>query len=413
MNFLFIHQNFPGQYRHLAPVLARRPGNRVLAFRLGDSVQGHDVNVIGYKVQPPSQAAGHPWLTDLQPKLVRAEALARAALQLREQGFTPDAIIAHPGWGETLLLPEVWPKAPIGLYSEFFYSADGADVGFDPEFPPQTDALANAGRLRLKNINQLVAFEDAATGISPTRWQQSLYPERLRQKIAVIHDGIDTEVLKPNPTVRMRLRDKLSLSRDDELITFVNRNLEPYRGYHVFMRALPKLLKARPNARVLIVGGDGTSYGAAPPAGKSWRNIFLEEVRGNLDLSRVHFVGRLNYNDFVQMMQLSRVHVYLTYPFVLSWSLLEAMSIGCAIVASDTAPVREVINDRDEGLLVNFFDQDGLVDRISELLDNDQLRTELGRNARNRAIENYDLRSHCLPRQLEWVDALLSARSSA
>ena len=413
MNFLFIHQNFPGQYRHLAPALARHPGNRVLAFRLGESLEGHEVKVIGYKVQPPSQAAGHPWLTDLQPKLVRAEALARAAVQLKDQGFTPDAIIAHPGWGETLLLPEVWPRTPIGLYSEFFYSADGADVGFDPEFLPQTDALSNAGRLRLKNLNQLLAFEDAAIGISPTRWQQSLYPERLRTKIDVIHDGIDTEALKPNPAVRMRLRDKLNLSRDDELITFVNRNLEPYRGYHIFMRALPSLLKRRPKARVLIVGGDGTSYGAAPPAGKTWRNIFLEEVRSDVDLSRVHFVGRLNYNDFVQMMQLSRVHVYLTYPFVLSWSLLEAMSIGCAIVASDTAPVREVIDHRQEGLLVDFFDRNGLVDRICELLDDQPLRIALGRNARKRAIDTYDLRSHCLPRQLEWVSALLATRGAS
>ena len=413
MNFLFIHQNFPGQYRHLAPALARHPGNRVLAFRLGESLEGHEVEIIGYKVQPPSQAAGHPWLTDLQPKLVRAEALARAALQLKDQGFTPDAIIGHPGWGETLLLPEVWPHTPIGLYSEFFYSANGADVGFDPEFLPQTDALSNAGRLRLKNLNQLLAFEDAAIGISPTRWQQSLYPERLRTKIEVIHDGIDTRALKPNPAVRMRLRDKLSLSRDDELITFVNRNLEPYRGYHIFMRALPSLLKRRPKARVLIVGGEGTSYGAAPPAGKTWRDIFLEEVRADVDLNRVHFVGRLNYNDFVQMMQLSRVHVYLTYPFVLSWSLLEAMSIGCAIVASDTAPVREVIDHRQEGLLVDFFDRNDLVDRICELLDDQPLRIALGRNARKRAIDTYDLQSHCLPRQLEWVSALLATRGSS
>jgi glycosyltransferase involved in cell wall biosynthesis len=409
MNFLFIHQNFPGQYRHLAPSLASRAGNSVVAFRLGDSAQAGGVRVIGYKVQPPGTAPGHPWLADLQPKLIRAEAIARAAQTLKNEGFKPDAIIAHPGWGETLLVPEIWPNTPIGLYSEFFYSAQGADVGFDPEFPTQGDSLNNAGRLRLKNLNQLLAFEDAALGISPTQWQQSLYPDRLRSKIEVIHDGIDTTALQPNPEVRMRLRDKMLLSRDDEVITFVNRNLEPYRGYHVFMRALPELLRRRPKARVLIVGGDGTSYGAAPPQGKTWRNIFLDEVRRDLDLSRVHFVGRLAYPDFVQMMQLSRVHVYLTYPFVLSWSLLEAMSIGCAIVASDTAPVREVIENNREGLLVDFFDRTQFVDRICTLLDNAELRRLLGSRAREKAVANFDLKTRCLPQQERWVERLLAS----
>ncbi len=409
MKFLFIHQNFPGQYRHLAPALAKRKGNTVVAFRMGDSTKVPGIEVIGYHVKPPGSSAGHAWLADLQPKLVRAEALARAAKSLKEQGFTPDAIIAHPGWGETLLIPEIWPKTPIGLYSEFFYSAHGADVGFDPEFPTQGDSLHNAGRLRLKNLNQLLAFEDAALGISPTHWQQSLYPARLREKIDVIHDGIDTEALRPNPGVRMTLRDKMTLSRDDEVITFVNRNLEPYRGYHVFMRALPELLRRRPKARVLIVGGDGTSYGAAAPAGKSWRNIFLDEVKADLDMSRVHFVGKLSYPDFVQMMQLSRVHVYLTYPFVLSWSLLEAMSIGCAIVASNTAPVREVIDDQREGLLVDFFDTHHLIEQVCNLLDNATLRQTLGTNARERARSTYDLQKHCLPSQLGWVDRLLTS----
>jgi glycosyltransferase involved in cell wall biosynthesis len=335
--------------------------------------------------------------------------LARKAIELREQGFTPDAIIGHPGWGETLLLKEVWPRSPIGLYCEFFYSSHGADVGFDPEFPTTLDPIANGGRLRVKNVNQLLALEDAACGVSPTRWQQGLYPDRHRALIDVIHDGIDTETLRPNPSVVMRLRDKMTLSRSDEIVTFVNRNLEPYRGYHVFMRALPELLKRRPNARVLIVGGDGTSYGAAPAKGKTWRNIFLQEVQDQLDMSRVHFVGKLAYNDFVQLLQLSRVHVYLTYPFVLSWSLLESMSLQCAIVASRTAPVEEVIDHREHGLLVDFFDGKSLVDSVCELLDDETLRSRLGRQARQRAIERFDLNTHCLPAQLTWVDRLKAA----
>jgi glycosyltransferase involved in cell wall biosynthesis len=413
---LFVHQNFPGQYRHLAPALAARDGVEVRALRIGKDgpQQWQGVRITQYGVSSESVPnGGHPWLQDLQTKMVRAEAAARAATRLRDQGFEPDVIIAHPGWGETLLLPEVWPRARIGLFCEFYYKVDGADVGFDPEFASKSDSLGDAGRLRAKNLNHLLAFEDAVLGISPTEWQRSLYPERMHAAIEVIHDGIDTQVLRPNPKVGMTLNGGLKLTREDEVITFVNRNLEPYRGYHVFMRALPELLRRRPRARVILVGGDGVSYGAAPSgpayAGRSWRQIFLDEVKETLDLSRVHFVGRLAYPDFVQLMQLSRVHVYLTYPFVLSWSLLEAMSIGCSIVASDTEPVREAIEDRTHGLLVDFFDQTALVDRVCELAEDRALASRLGAAARQHMIERYDLRTRCLPRQLDWVARVAGA----
>lgn len=406
MNILFVHQNFPGQYRHLAPALAARPGYRVVALRLGEGGRWQGVDVIRYQVKAPDTVTGHPWLADLHPKMVRAEAAARQALTLREQGFHPDVIIGHPGWGETLLLHEVWPGVPVGLYCEFFYGSHGADVNFDPEFPPTSDPLTNAGRLLVKNVNQLLALDHASRGISPTQWQRSLYPKRIQPTIEVIHDGIDTETVRPNASVSMRLSDKATLTRDDEIITFVNRNLEPYRGYHQFMRALPELLRRRPKARVLIVGGDGTSYGAAPPPGQTWRNIFLDEVKTRLDMSRVHFVGKLAYSDFVQMLQLSRVHVYLTYPFVLSWSLLETMSAGGAIVASRTAPVEEVVTDKESGLLVDFFNHDELVDSICTLLDDPDLRERFGRAAREHVVRQYDLKTVCLPRQLEWVHGL-------
>jgi glycosyltransferase involved in cell wall biosynthesis len=408
MNILFVHQNFPGQYRHLAPILAAQNRNRVVALRVGEDQSWMGIDVLGYRPQADQSTQTHPWLIDLNTKLIRAEALARRALKLKQSGFDPDIIVAHPGWGETLLLREVWPDARIGLYCEFFYSPHGADVGFDPEFPPKGDAIDDAGRLLLKNANQLLAFEDAQCGLSPTAWQRSTYPSRLQDSIGVIHDGIDTTMLRPSGSVSMNLNRQLRLTRDDEVITFVNRNLEPYRGYHVFMRALPELLRRRPKARVILVGGDGVSYGAAAPKGKTWRNIFLDEVRNELDTSRVHFVGKLAYRDFVQMLQLSRVHVYLTYPFVLSWSLLEAMSMGASIVASDTAPVREVITDGETGLLTDFFDRQGLVDRVCTLLDSPDYAARLGRAAREQVISRYDLKTICLPAQLQWVDQLAS-----
>lgn len=407
MKILFVHQNFPGQYKHLAPALAAQPDNTVVALHLGRDTRWGAIRVAGYQVAPQSAVSGvHPWLSDLNVKMLRAEAAGRRAIELREAGFSPDVILAHPGWGEALLLKEVWPKARLALFCEFHYRAEGGDVGFDPEFPPTADAFSTAARLKLKNANQLLSLEEACRGLSPTRWQRSQYPERLQAMIDVIHDGIDTQVLRPDPAVRMTLNRELTLTRDDEIITFVNRNLEPYRGYHVFMRALPEILSRRPRARVILVGGNDVSYGARPPAGKSWRDIFLDEVRDRLDLSRVHFVGKLRYPDFVQLLQLSAAHVYLTYPFVLSWSLLEAMSVGCPIVASQTAPVEEALEHRENALLFDFFDRRGLADAVCALLEDRALGERLGAAARTSVVERYDLHTRCLPAQLEWVRGL-------
>ncbi len=412
MNILFIHQNFPGQFKHLAPALAADPANTVVAMTMRQlsAAEWQGVKLVSYAAKRGSAANVHPWVTDFETKTIRGEACFRAALQMREAGFNPDVIVAHPGWGESLFLKDVWRKARLGMYCEFFYHAQGADVGFDPEFPVKDEG--EVCRLRLKNLNALLHFEVADAGISPTHWQASTFPEPFRSQIAVVHDGIDTEVVAPNPNANLTLSfadGSLILTKADEIITFVNRNLEPYRGYHIFMRALPELLKRRPNARVLIVGGDDVSYGAKPNAGQKWKDIFATEVRpqiGDADWMRVHFLGNVPYQHFIPLLQLSTVHVYLTYPFVLSWSLLEAMSVGCAIVASDTQPLREAIYHDDTGRLVNFFDLEGLTDEICALLDDSQARERLGANARAFAITNYDLKTVCLPKQLQWVSEL-------
>lgn len=409
MNILFIHQNFPGQFKFLAPALALR-GHRVVAMVQNNQASAspwQGVTVLPYPVKRGSTPNLHPWLIDFETKTIRGEACFRAALQMKAQGFVPDVIVAHHGWGESLFLKEVWPEARLGIYCEFFYHPRGADVGFDPEFPSQD--VGEACRLRLKNLNNLLHFEVADAGISPTHWQASTFPEPFRSKITVVHDGIDTVAVAPNPAVSLTLNDHLVLSKRDEVITFVNRNLEPYRGYHIFMRALPEILKRRPNARVLIVGGDDVSYGARPETGQKWKDIFANEVRPRIadaDWGRVHFLGNIPYQHFIPLLQLSTVHVYLTYPFVLSWSLLEAMSAGCAIVASDTKPLHEAIRHDETGRLVNFFDVAGLAEEVCRLLDNPQERRRLATNARAFAQQNYDLNTLCLPRQLAWVEGL-------
>lgn len=422
---LLVHQNFPGQFKHLAPALARR-GHRIVGTTMQKVEAGkswNGVQVVPYAVSRGSTAGIHPWVSDFETKVLRGEAFFRKALQLRREGYAPDAILSHHGWGETLFANDVWPEARLGIYCEFYYQPRGADSGFDPEFP--SNDPGDACRLRLKNLNNLLHFSHADAGISPTEWQASTFPEPFRSRISVIHDGIDTAVLAPmaESTVSLAAHGiaaapgaeppprQLELSRRDEVVTFVNRNLEPYRGYHTFMRALPALLRARPQAQVVIVGGDGVSYGARPAKGK-WKDIFLDEVRDRIrpaHRERVHFVGQLPYPAFIRLLQLSTVHVYLTYPFVLSWSLLESMSAGCAIVASDTMPLREAIHDGITGRLVDFFDPAAMAATVAELCADAPQRQRLGVAARDFAVTHYDLQTVCLPRQVEWVDALLAA----
>ena len=408
MKILFIHQNFPGQFKYLAPALVQQ-GHTVVGMTMQktDAKDWQGVQLYRYAAKRGTTPNVHPWISDFETKAIRAEACFRAALKLKADGFTPDVIVAHHGWGESLFLKDVWPNAKLAIYCEFYYHPHGADVGFDPEFPATDEG--EVCRLRLKNLNNLLHFEVASAGISPTHWQASTVPEPFRSKITVVHDGIDTASLAPNPNVSLTLNGNLVLTKRDEVITFVNRNLEPYRGYHIFMRALPEILKRRPKARVMIVGADDVSYGARPANGQKWKDIFAKEVRpliSDADWSRVHFLGHVPYTVFIPLLQLSSVHVYLTYPFVLSWSLLEAMSVGCAIVASDTQPLHEAIKHNETGRLVDFFDVPKLVDEVCGLLDDPDNRARLGANARAFAQANYDLQTVCLPRQLEWVQTL-------
>lgn len=410
MRILFVHQNFPGQFKHLARVLSADPSNQVTAFILqppGRATEWHGVQLVSYQPARGTSPSIHPWVSDFETKVIRGEAVFRAAFQMKKEGYSPDIIIAHPGWGETLFLKEVWPNARLGVYCEFFYHASGADVGFDPEFP--TVDPGDICRLRLKNTTNILHFDIAEEGLSPTRWQASTFPSPFRNRITVVHDGIDCATISPNGAANLTLNGSLTLTKKDPIVTFVNRNLEPYRGYHIFMRSLPELLRRCPNVRVLIVGGDHVSYGAPPSPGRKWKDIFFDEVRpqiGDENLKRVHFLGNIRYEYFILLLQISTVHVYLTYPFVLSWSLLEAMSVGCAIVASDTQPLHEAITHNETGLLVNFFDPHAIADSVCGLLDQPKERERLGENARKFALANYDLKTVCLPRQLAWVNGL-------
>ena len=400
MNVLFIHNNFPAQYRHIATALARDPQIRVVAVAAATARELTGVATLKYALADGDVAATHPFARRFDLECRRAEQVLYALSSLTASGFKPDVILAHPGWGETLPLRTVFPQARIILYCEFFYAQNGRDVGFDPEFP-QTGADGHVA-LHLKNASSLLALTESDCGVSPTAWQRSTFPQEFQARIRVIHEGVNVNHVKPAPDATVRLKSGRTLRRSDEVVTFVARNLEPLRGYHVFMRALPKMMAARPNAQFLVIGGDGVSYGAAAPAETTWKSLFLAEVEARIDRRRLHFTGPSPYRHYLSALQISSAHIYLTYPFVLSWSLVEALSAGCLIIGSDTAPVREVI-DGENGILTPFFDSGALADRVIEALEHPRRFEAMRARARQTALDRFDLERLCLPEMMSFI----------
>ena len=407
MKLLLVHQNFPGQYKHLAARFGADPGVQVVAIGEQDNLSKRPdipgVQRLAYRVAREVGKEIHPYLRNIEAAVLRGQAVARIAMQLRAKGFVPDLICAHPAWGEALYLREIFPDSRILAFFEFYYLSQGADMGFDPEFPATLDDHL---RIRTWNMVQQSSFFSADAGITPTRWQASVYPAEFQAKMNIIHDGIDTDTLRPNPAARFPLSDGRFLTRSDEVISFISRGLEPYRGFHIFMRALPDLMRRRPNAQIVIVGGDTPSYGRRPKDAANWREYLLREIGDQIDPNRLHFVGKIPYPAFVSLLQISRAHVYLSYPFVLSWSMLEAMAAGAPVIASRTPPVTEFIRHETNGLLFDFFDRQALVEAVCRALDDADLSQALTRSARQTIVEGYDLERVCLPAQIKLMHAL-------
>lgn len=412
LRILFVHQNFPGQFKHLAEYLSAKPGVQVVALGEQSNLDRYPppsgVKRYAYKLHRGNTPNQHPYLRNIEAGILRGQAVARSALDLRKRGFVPDLICAHPAWGEALYLADVFPESRLLSYNEFYYRGHGADVGFDPEFPATLDSRL---RVRTWNMVQQSTFFASTWGISPTRWQASVYPPEFQTRMSVIHDGINTRLLTPDRAATFTLNDGKVLSWEDEIVTFVSRGLEPYRGIHIYMRALPELMRQRPLAHFVMVGGDKPSYGKSPPDAANWRTKLLKEIAAHIDLKRLHFVGKIPHSQFVALLRISRAHVYLTYPFVLSWSMLEAMALGAPIVASSTAPVREVMQHQRNGLLFDFFDKDALIASVCRVIEDTDLREALVQTARTDVVRQFDLEKICLPAQLRLIDDLVNGRT--
>jgi glycosyltransferase involved in cell wall biosynthesis len=406
---VFIHQNFPAQYLHLIRHLARKPDNQIYFITQANHNELPGVRKVVYKPDVPLRSGCHAYTIAFDTAVRTGAAVADVCRTLRDSGVFPDIVLGHCGWGETLFVKDVFPEAPLLSYFEFFYHPRGADVGFDPEFAPRL--TGDSARLRVRNVVNRMSFAESEWGHTATAWQRSLFPITMQSRITALHEGLDTERIRPDPEAWIGLaRENIVLTQKDEVITYVSRNLEPYRGFHSFMRALPTILRRRPRAHVLIVGGNGLSYSDPPPYGSTYRELLLAEVGSRLDLDRVHFLGHIPYETYLNLLQVSSVHIHLTYPFVLSWSFLEAMSAGCTIIGSATPPVLEVLRDRENGLAVDFFSIDDISERVEEILDHPDRMRAIGHAARATVIREFDLNTVILPRWDQLLNALIDRR---
>ena len=414
MRILFVHCNFPAQFRHLCKYFAATGSHEVVYLCQNKEWTAEDIpnlTISRYQLgRDPQGQLCHPYLRRFETAVLHGQAAMREGLKLKQQGFVPDLIIGHSGFGNTLYLKEVWPDAKFLGYFEWFYKSHGSDVGFGTQSPPSPDTS-----LRVHTYNSPIVMDLAQidTAICPTHWQAQQFPTSMRDQLHVIFDGIDTEKLgfvpveSRNQSLQINAGEKsVQIPKGIPLVTYVTRCFEPYRGWPQVAEGLSLLMQRNPRAHVLLVGSDEVAYGAKRGDGQSWREWALSQWP--LDPGRVHVLPALSYNEYIKALQRSWVHVYWTVPFILSWSLMEALSSGCCVVASATAPVEEIITGGLEGQLVNFFDPDALAQQIDHLLKNQDQRRQLGESARNKIVSGqYDLNS-CLKQQVRLIEQLMN-----
>ncbi len=402
MNILIVHQNFPGQFPAIADALARR-GDRVVALGGPTARPRKGVEFRRWENKRSTTQGIYPFATRAEADMIRAEAAAKAALALKGEGFMPDVIIGHAGWGEQLHLRDVWPEAKLILFGEYFYHATGADVGFDPEFGSL--GFETAMRTNGKNAVLTLLYAMADRIVSPTPFQASLIPKDFQHKLTILHEGVQIASTERRAGATLTLPDGRVIDGKKPVVTYVSRTFEGLRGFHIFMRSLPSILAAVPDAEIVVIGSDdGHPYGGARPDKQSWQTALLAELGNRLDLSRVHFLGRVAHPIMIDALSISWAHIYYTYPFVLSWSLTEAMACECAIAASDTAPVRDAITHGVDGMLGDFFDVEGLATTVITMLREPERFRAMRKAARETAMARFDRDSIGVPGWLKIVD---------
>ncbi len=385
MRILFVHDNFPAQFGPIGEYLAGR-GWDVLFGTARKDATSTLFGTFNYAPHRQPTRGVHPYAGTFEKAVINGQAVARACFDLKRKGYSPDVMVAHSGWGPGMYLKDIWPEARYAGYYEWYYQANGADVAFLTKEPQPEDELLRARSRNAPILSDLAACD---FGICPTAWQREQFPPLFRDRLVAIHDGILTDIYAPAPGAKLNI-PSLDLSHADEIVTYVARGMEPYRGFPQFMKAAARIQKLRPAAHVVVVGEDRVAYGKKLAAGDSFKKRALEEAE--FDLSRLHFTGLLPRQHYLQVLQASSAHVYLTVPFVLSWSMMEAMSAGCLVIASDTAPVRELIRNGENGRLVGFDDVEALAQTVALSLANPETSIAVRINARRTILDSYAAR---------------------
>lgn len=398
MKILFIHPNMPGQYKHLARVFAADPANEVVFITKPRSVNIPNVTKVEYEVKRDSFSDLHRYLIPFERAVFQGQEVWRVCNKLKQAGFVPDVICGHLGWGDGLFLKDVYPDVPVLAYMEFFYEGNGADMKFSY---PEGVAEDDKARVRMKNALHLfnLAFTDWMH--CPTFFQRDRHPKDFWPRMSVIHDGIDTNEVAPNPDVSLQIPGGMKLTRKDEVITYISRNFEDYRGFPQFMEAAAEILKRRPNARILMVGADGVSYGKAYKGKGNYREDLCEKY-GLTNHPRFHYLGTLPYHEMIGVLQVSSAHIYLTVPFVLSWSMMEAMSAGCLMIGSNTEPVQEVLQHDVNGLMVDMLKPLQIADAVDSVFAHPTRMQHLRDAARQTILDKYSMET-LLPLQIQLI----------
>ncbi|WP_103874771.1 glycosyltransferase [Bosea lathyri] len=395
MRVLFVHRSGSGQFAHLIGRLLGE-GAEVTLVTEHVETQRPGLRQIPYAVSGSVTASPNLAATDYH---VRTGEAVAAILKRLHRDERPDVIVGHTGWGGLLFAKDALPDTPVLGYCEYYYNGQNSDLDFGSDAGVSDSELM---RLRMRNAAQLLTLQAVDAAYTPTRWQHRQYPQSIRDRIAICHDGIDTRLCRPDPEAVFVLPDGQSLRRSDEVVTFVARDLDPYRGYPQFIAAAARVAQARPDARFVVVGGDGAGYGRPRLDGRPWREVMTQEA--GLGERLIH-IPWLAHDTLRRLFQVSAAHVYLTVPFVLSWSLLEAMACGCLIVGSRTPPVQEVIADRRNGLLAPFHDESAIAGTIIEALERQGEAEGLRRAARATVQARFELET-CLDRQIGFIERL-------
>jgi glycosyltransferase involved in cell wall biosynthesis len=419
MHILYVHQNFPAQFGHIARHLVQKNGWRCTFVSETPAGTVEGIEKIQYKLAGGATKSTHFCSRTFENAVWHTDAVYNA-LKARPD-VQPDLIVGHSGFGSTLFLSELYPDTPIVNFFEYYYRAHDPDSDMDFRTDLNWDVPeVKYLRSRCRNAMILLDLQNCDAAYTPTKFQKSRFPDEYLPKLQTIFDGVDrgvyhgyNEELRPAPGARgTRTLAGREVGPDTRVVTYVSRGFESMRGFDVFMKAAKKIYQQYPDVLFFIVGTDRIAYGGdesyiAPY--KSFKDWTL--AQDEYDLGKFVFAGRMNPSDLGKLLASSDLHMYLTVPFVLSWSMMDALSCGAVVLGSATAPVKEMIRDGENGLLADFFDTDEMAEKAVRVLRDPAAFRPLGRAAEEMVVRDYSLEA-VLPRMLSLYEEAVNRRAA-